>query len=240
MSHKSDITRRTVLNSVALVPAAALAQQPAAPPAVEPKPPTLDALSPAQMKTLEAFIDRLIPSDELGPGAVEAGAQIYIDRQLAGFLASATAAVALAEPLVPALGFLGGAAEVVAVAGVTLILTFLTLVLGELAPKRLAMQMALPWARAVARPLDLLATLSRPVVWMLGVATNTVVRLLGGRAEAANEELSPDELREIVTTHQGLGPEQREIITGAFDIQERTLREVLVPRSQTLFLRQAG
>jgi gluconate 2-dehydrogenase gamma chain len=42
------------------------------------------ALTPAQRKTLEAFIDRLIPSDDLGPGAVEAGAQIYIDRVLAG------------------------------------------------------------------------------------------------------------------------------------------------------------
>ena len=166
-------------------------------------------------------------------------ATIQIGITLAGFLASATAAVSLAEPLVPALSFLGGAAEVVAVAGVTLVLTFLTLVLGELAPKRLAMQKALPWAKAVARPLDLLSTLSRPVVWMLGVATNAVVRLFGGRAEAASAELTPDELREIVATHQGLGPEQREIITGAFDIQERTLREVLVPRSQTLFLRHS-
>ncbi|GAA6527543.1 hemolysin family protein [Intrasporangium sp. DVR] len=166
-------------------------------------------------------------------------ATIQIGITLAGFLASATAAVALAEPLVPALGFLGGAAEAVAVAGVTLVLTFFTLVLGELAPKRLAMQMAMPWAKAVARPLDLLSTLSRPAVWTLGIATNAVVRLLGGRAEAASEELTPDELREIVSTHQGLGPEQREIIAGAFDIQERVLREVLVPRSQTLFLRHS-
>lgn len=164
-------------------------------------------------------------------------ATIQIGITLAGFLASATAAVALAEPLVPVLSFLGGAAEVVAVAGITLVLTFFTLVFGELAPKRLAMQMALPWAKVVARPLDLLSTLSRPVVWLLGVSTNLVVRLLGGRAEAASEELSPEELREIVSTHQGLGPEQREIISGAFEIQERTLREVLVPRSRTLFLR---
>lgn len=166
-------------------------------------------------------------------------ATIQIGITLAGFLASATAAVALAEPLVPFLDALGGAAEAAAVAGVTLILTFFTLVLGELAPKRLAMQMALPWARVVARPLDLLSTFSRPAVWTLGLATNTVVRLLGGRAEAASEELTPDELREIVSTHQGLGPEQREIIAGAFDIQERTLREVLVPRHQTLFLRHS-
>ena len=44
------------------------------------------ALTPAQLRTLEAFIDRLIPRDENGPGAVDAGAQNYIDRQLAGYL----------------------------------------------------------------------------------------------------------------------------------------------------------
>jgi gluconate 2-dehydrogenase gamma chain len=66
-----------VIQSAALVPLAALtlsAQQPA----------EKGALTPSQMKTLVAFIDRLIPHDELGPGAVEAGAQIYIDRVLAG------------------------------------------------------------------------------------------------------------------------------------------------------------
>src|SRR5579872_6304512 len=72
-----DVSRRAVIQSAAFVPLAALtlsAQQPA----------EKGALTTGQMKTLEAFIDRLIPTDELGPGAVEAGAQIYIDRVLAG------------------------------------------------------------------------------------------------------------------------------------------------------------
>src|SRR5215207_1011657 len=94
-------------------------------------------------------------------------ATIQIGITLAGFLASATAAVALAEPLAPALTFLGGAAEAVAIALVTLVLTFFTLVFGELAPKRLAMQRALPWAKLVAKPLDGLSTASRPAVWLL-------------------------------------------------------------------------
>jgi putative hemolysin len=111
-------------------------------------------------------------------------ATIQIGITLAGFLASATAAVSLAEPLVPRLSVLGSAAEPVAVAGVTLVLTFLTLVFGELAPKRLAMQRALPWALTVARPLDVLSSLSRPAVALLGSATNAVVRLLGGRTES--------------------------------------------------------
>lgn len=74
--NSKDVSRRALLQSTAFVPLAALtlsAQQP-----------EKGALTPAQMKTLVAFIDRLIPSDELGPGAVEAGAQIYIDRVLAG------------------------------------------------------------------------------------------------------------------------------------------------------------
>jgi len=164
-------------------------------------------------------------------------ATIQIGITLAGFLASATAAVSLAEPLVPKLGFLGSAAEPLAIAGVTLVLAFLTLVLGELAPKRLAMQKALPWALMVAKPLDLLATFSRPAVALLGASTNLVVRLLGGRADAVPEELSPAELRDLVTSHESLNPEQREIISGALELHQRMLREVLVPRGSVFFLR---
>ena len=163
-------------------------------------------------------------------------ATIQIGITLAGFLASATAAVSLAEPLVPKLSALGSAAEPLAVAGVTLVLTFLTLVFGELAPKRLAMQRALPWALAVARPLDVLSTLSRPAVALLSSATNAVVRLLGGRTESEVEEISPEELRDLVTSHRDLNPEQREIISGALEIHERMLREVLVPRGSVATL----
>jgi hypothetical protein len=74
--NSKEVSRRELIQSAAFVPLAALtlsAQQAAQ-----------SALTPEQMKTLVAFIDRLIPHDELGPGAVEAGAQIYIDRVLAG------------------------------------------------------------------------------------------------------------------------------------------------------------
>ena len=163
-------------------------------------------------------------------------ATIQIGITLAGFLASATAAVSLAEPLVPYLSALGSAAEPLAVAGVTLVLTFLTLVFGELAPKRLAMQRALPWALAVARPLDVLSTISRPVVALLGSSTNAVVRLFGGRLESETEDISPEELRDLVTSHRDLNAEQREIISGALEIHERMLREVLVPRGSVVTL----
>src|SRR6476469_3013803 len=93
-------------------------------------------------------------------------ATIQVGITLAGFLASAAAAVSLARPLYQPLSFLGSAAQPVAIVLVTLALTFVTLVLGELAPKRIAMQRAERWALIAARPLDVLASMARPVVWL--------------------------------------------------------------------------
>jgi gluconate 2-dehydrogenase gamma chain len=75
MLDEHDLTRRDLLFAATFVPLAALTVAAQTGPV---------ALTPGQMKTLEAFIDRLIPTDELGPGAVEARAQVYIDRLLAG------------------------------------------------------------------------------------------------------------------------------------------------------------
>jgi putative hemolysin len=157
-------------------------------------------------------------------------ATVQIGITLAGFLASATAAVSLAEPLTPRLGWLGTAARPVAIILVTLVLTFLTLVLGELAPKRIALQHAERWALLAARPLNALAVVSRPLVWLLAKTSDAVVRLLGGDPGKQREEVTPAEVRDLVIAHRGFTPEQRMIIAGAVEITERVLREVLVPR----------
>jgi putative hemolysin len=157
-------------------------------------------------------------------------ATVQIGITLAGFLASATAAVSLAEPLTPRLGWLGTAARPVAIVLVTLVLTFLTLVLGELAPKRIALQHAERWAMLAARPLNALAVVTRPLVWLLAKTSDMVVRLLGGDPGKQREEITPAEVRDLVIAHRGFTPEQRMIIAGAVEITERVLREVLVPR----------
>ncbi|HCT76843.1 MAG TPA: HlyC/CorC family transporter [Micromonosporaceae bacterium] len=159
-------------------------------------------------------------------------ATIQIGITLAGFLASAFAATSLAKPLVGPLSFLGSAAEPAAIVLLTLILTFITLVLGELAPKRLAMQRAEGWALTAARPLDWLATASRPIVWLLGKATDFVVRILGGDPNASREEVTTEEIRELVVAQRGFTAQQREIISGAFEITERVIREILIPRNE--------
>jgi putative hemolysin len=163
-------------------------------------------------------------------------ATIQIGITLAGFLASAAAAVSLSRPLVKALSFLGAAAEPVSILIVTVALTFVTLVIGELAPKRIAMQRSEGWALLVARPLDVLSVFARPAVWLLGVSTNLVVRLAGGDPNAQREEVTTEEIRDLVAAQQEFSAEQRTIISGAFEIADRILREILVPRRDVLTL----
>lgn len=161
-------------------------------------------------------------------------ATIQVGITLAGFLASATAAVSLAEPLEEPLGFLGGASRPVSILLVTALLTFVTLVVGELAPKRIAMQRAEGWALVATRPLSALSTAARPVVWLLGRATDIVVRLAGGDPKARTEEMSEEELRDVLASQRRFTPLQHLIIDGTFEAADRTLREIVVPRPQVL------
>ena len=161
---------------------------------------------------------------------------IQVGITLAGFLASATAAVSLARPLVEPLNFLGRAAEPTAIVLVTLVLTFVTLVFGEVAPKRLAMQHPERWGLMAARPLAGVARLARPVIWLLGVSTDLVVRLVGGDPRRRRQDVTEEEIRDLVASQIAFSAVQRTIISGAFEVGHRTLREVLVPRGdvQTL------
>jgi putative hemolysin len=161
---------------------------------------------------------------------------IQIGITLAGFLASATAAVALAGPLVEPLGFLGRAARPVAIFTITLGLTFLTLVFGELAPKRLAMQRAEGWALLAARPLTLLARGAAPAIWLLSHATDLTVRLLGGDPDRDRQEVTEEEIRDLIATRSSYTAEQRRIIDGALEVADRTLRQIVVPRSRVVGL----
>jgi putative hemolysin len=165
-------------------------------------------------------------------------ATIQIGITLANLLASATAAVTLAEPLVAAFSGLGAAARPAAVFVVTIVLTFLTLVFGELAPKRVAMQRAESWGLMAARPLAALTMLSRPAVWLLGRSTDVVVRLAGGDPTQQREAVSEEELRDMVAMQPQLSAEERAIIGGAFEFSDRTVRQILVPRTRIIAFSQ--
>src|SRR5512132_3628385 len=163
-------------------------------------------------------------------------ATIQVGITLASFLASAAAAVSLSEPLERKLGALGGAARPVSIVVVTLLLAYVTLVVGELAPKRIAMQRAERWALLAGRPVSLMSKLTRPIVWLLSVSTNLLVRLTGGDPDVRREAVTEAELRELVGTQASFTQQQRLIIDGAFEISERRLDQVLRPRPDVFVL----
>lgn len=191
----------------------------------------------------ESQVNRLASESERGRRLAALSADpnrflstIQIGITLAGFLASATAAVSLAQPLIGPLRVLGDAAEPVAVVIVTLILSYLTLVLGELAPKRIAMQRAPQWALRAAGPLSVIAFLARPLVWGLARSTEGVVRLFGLDPHAGREEVSEEEIRDMISSSETIPAEQRSILEGALELDERRLWQVLVPRAEVVFV----
>jgi len=119
---------------------------------------------------------------------------------------------------------------------VTIGITFVSLILGELAPKRIGLQRAPRVALFAAPLLDRIATLARPVVWLLTVTTNLVVAVLGGEPRVGRQAMTEAELRELVVGSQTLSQDERHIVGEVFDAGKRQIREVLVPRTEVVFL----
>ena len=127
-------------------------------------------------------------------------------------------------------------ADLVSFLVVTLAIAFFSLVLGELAPKRIALQRQVRISLIAAPVLDRIAVLARPVVWLISRCVNLVVRLLGGDPNLGRGVMSGEELRDLVAGAQNLSPDERHIVSEVFDAGKRQLREVLVPRTEVDFL----
>jgi putative hemolysin len=129
-----------------------------------------------------------------------------------------------------------GVAAVVGIVVVTLVISFFTLVFGELTPKRLALQRAERVALTAAPVIDRLATLATPIVWLLSTCTDVVVRIFGGDPRAGRGVMTDEELRDMVAGNQALGADERSIVSEVFNAGKRQIREVLVPRTEVEFL----
>src|SRR3954452_9444516 len=166
-------------------------------------------------------------------------AAVQVRAPLACFLSAAFGGSTLAVKLTPVLtkwGLPGGAASTASLVLVTAVISYVSLVLGELAPKRVALQKAEAISLFVAPVLDKVATAARPVIWLLSRSTNAVVRLLGLDPHAGGEQVSEEELRDLVSTHQDLTADERRVLSDVFSATERRLSEVMVPRADVRFL----
>ncbi len=178
-------------------------------------------------------VARLTSNPNLFLSAVQIGVTV------SGFLSAAFGGATLAAALSPSLVGLGlpeGLSATLALVIVTVIISYFSIVLGELTSKRLAMQRAEGFALALAPLVDTIARIARPVIWFLGKSTDVAVRLLGGDPKASREEVTDEELRQMVVGSQTLGAEERHIVDEVFEAGDRSLREVMVPRTEVDFL----
>lgn len=150
----------------------------------------------------------------------------------------------LAERLTPLIApLLGEYAHRASFAVVVAAISYLSLVLGELVPKSLALRAGETYALLVARPLLGLAFVARPLVWLLTKSSNTVLRLFGDRTSFTEARVSPDELKAMLEEASEVGslhPRVSEIASRAMELSDLRAVDVMVPRRQILAIRRAA
>ena len=172
-------------------------------------------------------------------------ATIQVAITLSGFLGSAFAAENFSDSLVALLVGLGvGIPEetlnTIAVIVITLILSYFTLIFGELVPKRIAMKKAEALAMGISGMISGISTVFTPLVWLLSISTNAVLRLIGIDPNEAEEEVSEEEIRMMVDAGSKKGAidhEESEFIQNVFEFDDLMVSEISTHRTDTIFLR---
>ncbi len=200
---------------------------------------SLVSLRESQVKALQQrgprgeTVARLVRDPNRFLSAGQVGATV------SGFLSASFGATTLADRLSPhlvAAGLHEGAAHWVSVIGLTLVVSYLSIVLSELTAKRLALAHAESIAMVLGPVLDRLARVFRPVIWLLGASTNLVVRLFGGDPNVTRAEMTEAELRELVAGQSGIDADERRILGEVLDAGTRAVVEVMVPRPDVRFV----
>lgn len=165
---------------------------------------------------------------------------IQVAITLAGFLASASAAVALSDDLGAFLTKFGiPYGNQIAVVLVTMILSYITLVLGELYPKRIALQHSETIAMMVVKPLIVMSKITKPFVWLLSVSVNLLLRLTRQSVDVEDEEFSEDEVMSMLEVGQETGvlkEEGKKMINAIFDFDDKLAYEIMTPRTEVFLI----
>lgn len=164
---------------------------------------------------------------------------VQIGVTLAGFFSASFGASQISpylEPVLEGWGMSPGAAGATSFIGITLAISYLSIVFGELVPKRLAMQSAEAFSLIAAYPLSIITTLLRPVIWFLGVSVNTVLRLLGRDPDEIREDMDAEELRGYIAGFEAIPNRERRMVVELLSVGERTVAEIMTPRTEIEFL----
>ena len=166
-------------------------------------------------------------------------AAVQVGVTLSGFLSAALGAEKLGQFVIPWLeerGLSNKSANTMSLIGLTLIIAYISLVFGELAPKKLALFRSEPIAMWSAGFIDFIANLFRPIIWLLSKSTDIVVRAFGIDPKEERSQMSEEELLDLVAGHAALTDEERDIVEEVFNASERQVHEIMVPRTEVDFI----
>lgn len=171
-------------------------------------------------------------------------ATIQIGITLAGFLASAFASETFADPLVRLLqkagvGWSTGVLKTMSMIVITILLSYFTLVLGELVPKRVAMKKSQQLAYFAIGPLQFLSAVTKPVVSLLSVSTNFLVRLFGMDPHEEDDEVTEEEIRLMVDIGEEKGAIhelEKRMINNIFEFNNKTVGNIMTHRTDIVAL----
>jgi putative hemolysin len=171
-------------------------------------------------------------------------ATIQVGITLSDFFSSATAASQLSEPLVALLKpLIGEAANSTSLIVVTIGIAFVSLIFGELVPKRLALRHAEAIALMTVEPISLLQRLTSPAVRFLSFVTTMVLRLLGNSPDEQDAAVNVEEIKALVNAARlggTVGMQEQRIIYGAVELSNLTVRAIMVPRVKMQYIKTSA
>ena len=164
---------------------------------------------------------------------------VQIGVTLSGFLSASFGASAIAPYIVPILrdwGVPSGLASGLTTVILTIVISYFSIVVSELVPKRIALQQSESIARAAVPAVDAFANICAPLIWLIGKNTNGLVRLMGFDPNEVDSEVSDEELRLLVSSNTRLSKDERVILDDVFSSSETIVAEVMRPRADVVFL----
>ena len=165
---------------------------------------------------------------------------IQVGITLAGFFSSASAATGISEVIGASLSQLGiPYAQSISLVVITIILSYFTLVFGELVPKRIALQKSEQMAMLSVRPIVFVFKFSKPFVKLLSLSTNVLLRVIGMSDTDLEEKVSREEIKSLVDAGEEYGvinQIEKEMINSIFDFDDKLAKEVMTPRTEVYMI----
>src|SRR5262245_6225485 len=192
----------------------------------------------------QSRLQQLVDSDRVGARTVAAlraeperfFATVQVGITVVTTTAAAFGGARMAQHLMPLLRpFVGDSADDVALAIVVVLVSFLSLVLGELVPKSLALRRGEFYALLMAKPIAALSRIAKPIVWLLTATSNLVLRPFSDRTNFSESRISKEELEHMVDEAAKTGAiheHASELASRALDFDRLVLRDIMLPRAR--------